>query len=462
MSMINIPTNFQSLALLTAELPIEIGTLPMSDKFIPPVPLDPQFVNYLDTASVAKIASTVDTDSCRKDDVTIVQQDEEKNNLSPTTPEKVHMLKKMQRMLRLTSPSQIEAAKQLIPDNNEQDMPMTKNELFSLFEEAASLKSNNSDESSIRTGTTSAAGRHSSISTFVSSSSEQSSISQQKTMFPPPPTSPAPTVQQQRHQSANTPETKNLPALYRLSLGPELNTPILTSISNDKPQQIDQEPYSNNNSNANNNNNNNNTKLTTEVTKLIINKGQQNHHRRRINSDSIILDLKHNNNNNNDSSSPAPSSAIQQPQQHKRHELISSKSSGAIEGGVHYFYMFPESDSSSSSEEEQRRTKNKLKKKKRKSIRKKQEYCATTPAGFEKPNSVSGVNVNEAQVERLQIIRQNNNNAPSSSNTPYPVTHVDKPDELSNSEAEGLSSSHEEDLLDVLQRRDRKIASRMN
>ncbi|KAI9489559.1 hypothetical protein BDB00DRAFT_608717 [Zychaea mexicana] len=436
MSMVNFPADFQILSYLTAEIPIDIGTLPIPENHIPPIPLKPQFASFLDTYSASN--STTPAAS---------------NNSEEATAEKTHMLKKMQRMLRRSSgpvPKKGEST-----DQPGEQLPMNKNELLALFADNASLKgrsslNSSSDDSAIsRASIRGGGGVHSSMSTTDSVGSEI--LTQlQKGLPPPPPSLPPP-------KQPNTDAFATLPSSFRLSLGPEFSAAVLSSeLAKQRQQRHEKSPTPSASSS---------TSLehykSTPKASVADNLHFHHLHRRRINSDSIVLDK--------------PSSSMKDhisnndlQKQQRPHPLTSSNSAAAV-GGVHYFYPFDDSSSDEEVEEQQQQSNNSNRsaavalqqRRRRKSSRRCR--ATTTAAGYEKPNSVSNnLDASEAQVERLEV-HYNKNSDTASTSSPsrpsYPVTHVDKPDELTASDTD--ASSNEEDLLDILSRRDRRIASRM-
>lgn len=395
---VNFPSDFQSLAGMTVEIPITIGTLPVSPTHTPMSPISPRFVNPFEQPEPELQPEDADTES---------------------------RAKILRKLLRRTSSTGSTQTLPIMSESN--DNSLTINTKKNRRSSNVSLSLRNTGSMLIKTVINDPSASYNNDTTTSTSTSDNSTAS----------TSQSPVVVVSPSTATTSSSSSSPPKLedtYRLSVGPSLSSWFdqhYLSTTTATPR----EHTSNGSSSSPDTNNNNNPpplfirlSSSSHASPALEEPKQPNDHRKSILQEeeqhppmiSVPPLLK--------SQDPQRRKKEDQERQMADHLERSQLDQRHMDGNTYYFYIFDDSE-----DEED-------------------DGVQATPTGFFKPNSsTNNLGVSEARISM---------DKPSSQ--PLAIsTFIDKPDQVTDSEEDSSDGEEDEDLLDIISRRDRRIASRM-
>lgn len=423
---VNFPSDFQSLAGMTVEIPLTIGTLPVSPTHTPMSPISPRFVKPYEPSESLLLP----------DDA----------SLDPDTESRANILRKI---LRRTSSA---GSTQTLPIMNESNGSLTINTKKDRRASNVSLSLKNTGSMLIKT-VTNAHDDHS-TSTSSSSNNDASSADIGNNSNTTSSTSTTASIHNKQSPvvvvspSSSTRSPPKIEDTYRFSVGPCLSTwfdqHYLSTETTHPPHEHINTTTSDNNIPTSPDNNNNDTpaplfiqlssssnpsNAPSSPKENHVDPKQQDHNTPQVSSQPSV-EPEH-----PSVISVPPLLKSQDPQRRKKedqerqmadHLEQSQLDQRHMDGNTYYFYIF---DDSEDEDEEQ---------------------VQSTPVGFLKPNSsTNNLAASEARISMDKPSTQ-----------AYQVSaFIDKPDQVTDSEED--SSDDDEDLLDIISRRDRRIASRM-
>lgn len=378
---VNFPSDFQSLAGMTVEIPITIGTLPVSPTHTPMSPISPRFVNPFEQPEPELLPEDADTES---------------------------RAKILRKLLRRTSSAGSTQTLPIMSESN--DNSLTINTKKTRRASNVSLSLRNTGSMLIKTVINDPSASNNNDTTTSISTSDNSTASTSQ--------SPVVVVSPSTTTTSSTSPPK-LEDTYRLSVGPSLSSWFdqhYLSTTTTTPRE-----HTSNGSSP------------SPDTNYLINLSSSPPALEEPKQHTSILQEQH-----PQMISVPPLLKSQDPQRRKKedqerqmadHLEQSQLDQRHMDGNTYYFYIFDDSE-----DEDQE-----------------DGVLQATPTGFFKPNSsTNNLGVSEARISM---------DKPSSQ--PLAVsTFIDKPDQVTDSE-EDSSDGEDEDLLDIISRRDRRIASRM-
>ncbi|KAI7887222.1 hypothetical protein K492DRAFT_202823 [Lichtheimia hyalospora FSU 10163] len=427
---VNFPSDFQSLTGMTVEIPIIVGTLPVSPTHTPMSPISPRFVKPFEPEPFM-LPDDASLDGDTESRVKILRKLLRRTSSAGSTQTLPIMSESHTNGLTVNTKANRRSSNVSLSLRNSMLVKTITN-----GHDGNSSSSSNNDASATTIGTGSS---DTATSTCATSGSDENTV----------PTSQSPVVVLSPSSSSASPP--KIEDTYRLSVGPSLSswfdqhymsTATTATKTPHPPHEHINSTASNINSSSSRDNDNNDSPAPLFIRLSSSSHAPHEYHvdpKQQDNHASIIVQEASSHLSMDQDHPPTisvpPLLKSQDPQRRKKedqerqvanHLEQSQLDQRHMDGNTYYFYIF---DDSEDEEEHQ---------------------VQTTPTGFLKPNSsTNNLGASEARI---------------SMDKPSPQalevsTFIDKPDQVTDSEED--SSDEDADLLDIISRRDRRIANRM-